>query len=249
MRNKDGQVSFSTDKERKIYEDMKCLCKHGMDLSGNFWNWPLTGYASYKSLQRILNLAWIYDLQKKSSGSILEFGVHSGSSFIHLMNLRTIHEPYNLSRHIYGFDTFNGFVNTSKKDKNSKEGDFKITENYDEHLEKLCNYHEALAPNNHIKKFSLFKGDAKDSLSLLLKNNPELVISLVIFDMDIYKPTKDVLSLLKNRLHKGSIIVFDELNCSEFPGETIAAMEELNFRDIELIQSPYLSFNSVCKFV
>jgi len=47
-------------------------------------------------------------MQKSSSGVILEFGVHFGSSFGQLINLRSIHESFNYSQHIYGFDTFEG---------------------------------------------------------------------------------------------------------------------------------------------
>ena len=74
------------------------------------------------------------------------------------------------------------------------------------------------------------------------------LLTLAIFDMDIYKPTKDGLGLLKLRLHKGSVLVFDEFNCQPFPGETAAVMEELDLKCFEFIQSPYLPYNSVCKF-
>ena len=53
---------------------------------------------------------------------------------------------------------------------------------------------------------------------------------------------------LKPHLHKGSIIVFDEFNCPHFPGETIAAMEELDFKKAEFLQSPYLPYNTIYKF-
>ena len=39
---------------------------------------------------------------------------------------------------------------------------------------------------------------------------------MAIFDMDIYKPTKDALNAIKSRFTKGSVLVFDELNCKEF---------------------------------
>ncbi len=44
-------------------------------------------------------------------------------------------------------------------------------------------------------------------------------------DLDIYKPTLDTLKLVVNRIPKGGIIAFDELNHSDYPGETIATME------------------------
>jgi hypothetical protein len=57
---------------------------------------------------------------------------------------------------------------------------------------------------------------------------------MLFLDMDIYEPTLDVLRKLKNRLTKGSIVVFDEVNCPSFPGETIALMEEIGLPNIEL---------------
>ena len=248
MKTSDGQISLASTHDKDIHNQLKSLCEKGLDLAGNYWNWPLVGYMTLPSLQRLLNLAWIYELQKPASGSILEFGVHFGSSFAQLINLRSIHEPYNYARHIYGFDTFAGFQNVTEKDGPATAGDFKVRDDYEKHLEEVCSLHEALAPKSHLKKFTLLKGEASAKLDDLLDEHPELIVSLVIFDMDIYQPTKDVLAKLKPRLHKGSILVFDEFNCPHFPGETMAAMEELNFGKVEFLQSPYLPFNTVCKF-
>ena len=41
----------------------------------------------------------------------MEFGVEWGSTLSLLIKLRSIHEPYNYSRKIIGFDTFSGFTN------------------------------------------------------------------------------------------------------------------------------------------
>jgi hypothetical protein len=243
-----GQISLATENDEELYKQLKKLCIKGLDLGSDYWNWPLAGYLTFPSLNRILNLAWIYDMQKNSSGSILEFGVHFGSSLAQLINLRSIHEPYNYARHIYGFDTFEGFSEVTEKDGTASNGDFKVDNGYEKHLEKICEIHEKLSPKNHLKKFSLIKGNASEKLQELLFNEPGLVVSLVIFDMDIYKPTKEVLKLIKPRLHKGSILVFDEFNHPKFPGETVAIMEELNFKNLNFIQSPYLPFNTVCKF-
>jgi hypothetical protein len=61
---------------------------------------------------------------------------------------------------------------------------------------------------------------------------------LAYFDFDIYKPTKVCLELLMNRVTKGSIIAFDELNCPEFPGETIAVMETIGLNKYAIKRSP-----------
>ena len=58
-----------------------------------------------------------------------------------------------------------------------------------------------------------------------LERNPHIIVSMAIFDMDIYAPTKRALELVMPRLTKGSLLVFDELNCRHFPGETQALHE------------------------
>ena len=126
MKFKDGQINLSSTKNKKSYRELRKLLDKSLKLSGNFWNWPIVGHLTLPTIQRILNLAWIYELQIKSSGCVMEFGVHYGSSLAQLINLRSIFEPYNYSRHIYGFDTFDGFTNVSNKDGTAKEKDFKI---------------------------------------------------------------------------------------------------------------------------
>ena len=49
-------------------------------------------------------------------GVVMEFGVHWGSGISLLNNLRLLYEPYNFSRKIIGFDTFEGFVGVSDLD-------------------------------------------------------------------------------------------------------------------------------------
>jgi hypothetical protein len=77
-----------------------------------------------------------------------------------------------------------------------------------------------------------------------LEENPHSLISMAIFDMDVYKPTKDVLEAIKPRLSKGSILVFDELNCPHFPGETQALLEVFDMNNIQVMRSPFLPYTS-----
>jgi predicted O-methyltransferase YrrM len=69
---------------------------------------------------------------------------------------------------------------------------------------------------------------------LFLKENPEAVLSLIFFDMDIYKPTAQMLKKIQKFITKGSVIVFDEV-CDELsPGETIALREVIGTNKIKL---------------
>ena len=70
-------------------------------------------------------------------------------------------------------------------------------------------------------------------------DNPHAIVAMAIFDMDIYKPTRDALEAIKPRLTKGSIIVFDELNCPRFPGETQALADVLDLNELKLHHFPH----------
>lgn len=249
MKTKDGQIFLTPPNQEQAYSELRDIHDTIHTIAGERWNWPAVATLSRPSLARILNLNHLYDEMLPVSGSICEFGVHYGSSLATLMNLRAIKEPYNYARHIFGFDTFSGFAGVKSEDGSAaKDGDFKIKNDYENLLEKLLMAQESLSPNNHLKKFSLIKGDASTSVTTWLKENPHALISMAIFDMDIYKPTLDVLKAIKPRLSKGAVIVFDELNCPHFPGETTALMEAFNINNIEIKRSPYLPYTSHFKF-
>ena len=79
-------------------------------------------------------------------GCILEFGVQWGAGLAQLISLRGIYEPYNYSRHIYGFDTFEGFVNTSEKKDGThlSDGDYSVY-GYESQLEKILSLFSELS--------------------------------------------------------------------------------------------------------
>ena len=60
------------------------------------------------------------------------------------------------------------------------------------------------------------------------------MISLLHLDLDLYTPTKKVLEIEIDRMPKGAMVVFDEINHEDYPGETIAVIEQLGLRNISL---------------
>ena len=100
------------------------------------------------------------------------------------------------------------------------------------------------SPISHIKKYQLIKGDATIEIGKFLKDNPETIIALAYFDLDIYEPTKICLEAIKEYLTKGSVIGFDELNLHDFPGETVALKEVFGLDRYRITRSPYSSNQS-----
>lgn len=208
-------------------------------------NWNSHNLVTLKrqSLSRILYHDFLYRKIIEVPGVICEFGVQWGATLAQLVNLRGIYEPYNHSRKIYGFDTFEGFPSLDEKDGGFSEvGDYSTSDGYKDTLEEILSIHESFSPVPHIKKFELIKGDASATIDLWLEANPHAIISMALFDMDIYKPTRDVLERIIPRLTKGSVLAFDELNCGHFPGETAAVNEVLGLNNLSIRRHPHQTY-------
>lgn len=193
-----------------------------------------------QDLSRILFINELYKKIIDVHGVIMEFGVMWGQNMVIYQNLRGIYEPYNHTRTIIGFDTFQGFPSVDKKDGKAEPiriGTFKVTKKYESYLKKVLDYHEQESPISHIRKYKLIKGDASKTVKEYLEKNPETIIALAYFDFDIYKPTKECLEAIKPHLTKGSILAFDQLNVSDYLGETIALKEEVGLSKYEIKRS------------
>jgi len=186
-------------------------------------------------LSRIIFMHEMYQKIINVNGVVMEFGVRWGQNLALFENFRGIYEPFNHTRKIIGFDTFEGFPSV---DKNTSVGSYSVTKNYESYLDQVLSYHESESPIAHLKKYDIIKGDASTTLEKYLQQHPETIIALAYFDFDVYEPTKKCLELIKGRLSKGSIIGFDELNFSEFPGETIAFDEVLGIKNYRIVRSP-----------
>ncbi len=242
-----GEFTNKSLEENRILEKLKYILKENLepqniDLSLN--NFIMTA-VTRQSLSRAIYYNDLFQKIINVPGEILEFGVHWGNTISLLTNLRGIYEPYNYSRKIIGFDTFEGFPNTTDKDgKFSEIGDFKITENYKSILEEILNLHEKNAPLPHIKKHELVEGDICQTLEPWLERNPHLIVSMAIIDVDVYSPTAHILDKIIPRLTKGSLLVFDELNHPKYPGETLAVIEKLGLNNLKLRKNPHQTFCS-----
>lgn len=234
------ELTSRNESEKAVVEKIKEFHLSHIDNWGVSWNQHALLTMQRQSLSRVLYYNRLYEKLVGVPGCIIEFGVQWGATLAQLISLRGIHEPYNHRRHIYGFDTFEGFKNTDKDVDGSilEDGDYQVYHGYEEVLDQLLTLHEENCPIPHLKKFSLIKGDASVTVNKWITDNPHAIVGMAIFDMDIYKPTKDALESLKHRFTKGSILVFDELNCPQFPGETEALMEVLDLNSLKLQHDP-----------
>lgn len=205
-----------------------------------------TKYVTRESLTKFLTRVEVFLKQLNVNGSIVEMGVARGASLMTWYHLSAIYEPTNYLREIIGFDTFTGFPEVSAVDRAGKQvsehtkvGGFAVESGMAQDILRSAAAHDLTRFLGHIQKLKLVEGDIRHTLPKFIEDNPHLVVSLLHLDVDLFEPTKLALELLVPRMPRGAVILFDELNMRQFPGETLAVMETLGIRNLRLVRFPY----------
>lgn len=244
------QNEFTSRKEEELAagDALNALLSQSLPGFGRKWDNHLPAFLSAPSLARILWLDFVYRRALEVPGRIVEFGSQWGASLNVLMLLKLIHEPWNASRRIISFSTFEqGFVSVDRKDgADVQVGDYAVAENWKQVLEQILETHAARSPIGARENFQIVEGDVRETFPRWLEENPEALISHAHFDMDVYEPTRDMLRLVLPRMPKGAILIFDELNCPSFPGETLAVMEVLGVHGLSLRKSTFQPYSAYC---
>lgn len=210
-------------------------------------NLPL--YLNRQTLTLVLHMNDLYQRILNTPGIIMEFGVRWGRNTALLQNLRGIYEPYNHTRRIVSFDTFEGFPSVSEQDGSdsiAQAGAYSVTKQYASYLTEIVDHHEHESPISHINKTELVAGDATQTLPLWLERHQETLIAMAYFDFDLYDPTRVCINAIIPRLTQGSLLVFDQLNYGTFPGETMALRNTLSTHKIRLQRSPFAAHQAYC---
>lgn len=204
-------------------------------------------YVRRQHLKRFLALYEVFKLALPVKGSIVDCGVFRGFSLMSWAKLSAMLEPENLTRRIYGFDSFAGFPAVTERDRNavvdiSKGG--LSADSYDE-LQALIAEFDKDRFLGHIDKVHLVKGDIAETAPRFVEETPHLVVSLLFIDCDLYEPTLAALKAFLPRMPKGAVLAFDELDNPQWPGETLAALESAGLRDLALRRlewDPYIAY-------
>lgn len=207
-------------------------------------------YVRRQQLKRFLAMYEIFKRALPVKGSVVECGVFRGFGLMSWAKLSTILEPENLTRRIYGFDTFAGFPSVAEQDKRGKgKGEVGALQasSFDE-LQQLIAEYDRDRFLGHIPKVELVKGDIERTAPAFVTEHPHLLVSLLFIDCDLFAPTKAALEAFVPRMPKGAILAFDELDNPIWPGETLAVLETLGVRNLRLQRlewDPYIAFAEI----
>lgn len=204
-------------------------------------------YVRRQHLKRFLALYEIFKRAMTVKGSIVECGVFRGFGVMSWAKLSAMLEPENLTRRIYGFDTFAGFPSTGEQDDNPvaapRQGAL-AADSYEE-LQALIAEYDQDRFLGHIDKVHLIKGDVNETIPKFVTAHPHLVVSLLFLDVDLFEPTRTALEQFVPRMPRGAVLAFDELDNPMWPGETLALLETLGIKNLRLQRlewDPYIAF-------
>jgi hypothetical protein len=238
--------SFKTAAEREVGKSLENIFVNSSDsIETKLENFPK--YVRRQHLKRFLAMYELFKLVQGIKGSIVECGVFRGFSLMSWAKLSSILEPENLTRRVYGFDSFDGFPSVTEMDRSAAgdaaAGDFQGS-SYDE-LQELIRVYDRDRFLGHIPKVQLIRGDATKAIPKFVEENTHLLVSLLFLDMDLYEPTKVALQHFLPRMPKGAVLAFDELDNPIWPGETVALLEKLDINRLMIQRmqwDPYIGY-------
>ena len=212
----------------------------------------LENFPKYVRRQHLTRFLALYEIFKRVlpvKGSVVECGVNRGYGLMAWAKLSALLEPTNLTRRIYGFDTFAGFPAVGDNDRTGRawqtaeKGGLRA-DSFAE-LQRLIELYDRDRFLGHIDKVELIKGDATETIPSFMADHPHVVVSLLFLDFDLYEPTRAALENFVPRMPKGAILAFDELDNPLWPGETKALMDVVGMGRLQLERmefDPYIAF-------
>lgn len=187
--------------------------------------------------QRIGKLIAHYELFKLSSsikGAIVECGVFKGASFVRFAIYRNLFSN-SAEKKLIGFDSFSKFPETEFEPDKKMRIDF--VEECGEQSISVNQLNEVLKFKGCDLNVDLVAGDITETIPEYLRENPDLKISLLNLDADLYEPSVAILEHLYPRIEKGGILILDDYGV--FPGETKAADDYFKGKNITIRKFPY----------
>lgn len=177
-----------------------------------------------------------YELFKKSMdkpGSIIECGVFKGTSLIRFATFRNLLNKK--SKKIIGFDMFGKFPETGfEKDQKLRTKFIKDAGINSISKKQLM---QIMKRKKLSEKIELIEGDITLTIPKYVKKNPNLKISFLNLDTDIYEPAVTILEYLYPKIVKGGILVLDDYGV--FSGETKAVNEYFGGENIKINKFPF----------
>lgn len=187
-------------------------------------------FVGHMTLHRVLTLYEFYKKTLEVAGHIAEVGVFKGAISILFAKLVSIYEHESLTM-VHGFDWFEGNDPKKEDSKLLVKGGYKAV--YEDVINLI-----KLQRLDHVLK--IHKIDVSLELDDFFKTHKHLRFKLVFLDAGLYNVVKGCLEHFYDRLTPGGIMVFDQFNHEQSPGETLAITQTLSNARIRTIPNSWM---------
>jgi hypothetical protein len=209
----------------------------GIDLFGfntdKQWDYE-NGFWLTSHMTRFSKMLAHYELYRSIlhlPGHIIECGVYKGASLVRFATFREIMEsPY--SRKIIGFDAFGRFPEQSDPLDASFVAKFERAGGDGISVDEM----NKVLQHKSFENVELVPGDILSTVPRYVEDHPELRISLLHIDVDVYEPTSVSLKHFYDRVVAGGLILFDDFGT--VAGETRAIDEFFYDKDVSIQKLP-----------
>ena len=213
----------------------KIANKYNFDLFNVMTNYGL--FSGSNNLFKTIKIIEIVNKISNVKGDIIEFGVWNGNTSL---LIKKVIDILQIKKKIYLFDHFMGLNHISSKDKEKFRGMYRGSLPLIKDLIKFFKF----------KKIEIIEDDAINLDSNYFSGKK---FSLVIVDVDLYEPTQKILDSVHKSLSKNGLIIFDEANKDDFPGEKQAMKEffkkhNKNYKKkiLSKLQQPDVMLQKIC---
>ncbi|MDM9631151.1 TylF/MycF/NovP-related O-methyltransferase [Robiginitalea aurantiaca] len=178
-----------------------------------------------------------YELYKKVlgvPGAFVELGIFKGISFVRFLAYREMIDGNN-HRKFIGFDAFGHFPKaTLDSDKKMLS---KFLEDAGDQSISKTQLETVLERKGVEHNVELISGNINETVPKFIEENPDITLSLIHLDVDLYEPSVTSLEYLFPRLSKGGILILDDYKVWE--GESKAVDEYFADTSIQIRSFPF----------
>jgi hypothetical protein len=188
----------------------------------------------YTRISKILAHYELYKMTMDIPGAIVECGVFKGTSLARFAMFREL-LGNTFSRKIIGFDVFGKFPETQfEADQEFRK---RFVESAGDSGVSVEQMQQILEHKNCNRNVELVEGNICETLPKYMEENPQLKISLLNLDTDIYEPAVTILESCWDRIEIGGVLIIDDYGV--FPGETKAVTEFFRSRSVDVKKFPF----------
>jgi len=232
----DGRRNFAADDdiEKRLEEHFE---KYGISKTEVWKNFQI--YVRRTFLKKFLAHYELFRLTIDLPGDIVELGVFRGASLMSWANFMEIRNMGDRHKKVVGFDNFQGFTSLDAKD-GALSGDVQKTiggfdsGSFEPALREAISIFDSDRFIPYKPRVHLVKGNVEETVPKYVSENPGMRISLLHFDVDLYRPTMVALEHLWPLVVSGGILAFDEYGIPPWEGESRAVDEFFSERAMRL---------------